>query len=149
MPTPYSPSAGSVKPSCLHALTKKSCGICMRMPAPSPVSGSQPQAPRCSRLRRICSPISTMECDFLAAHVDCDEADAEAIAMANDTDFGLAAPTCTAATQRASGAMRHALSRAWSSNRHDFQRGGPLRRHQASGLGREGSHLGIDEYMWK
>ena len=32
-------------------------------PAPSPVSGSHPQAPRCARFCRICRPFSTMSCE--------------------------------------------------------------------------------------
>ena len=48
VPTPYSPAAGSLMPSSWQAARKNSCGICVRMPAPSPVNGSQPQAPRTS-----------------------------------------------------------------------------------------------------
>src|SRR5204863_8508620 len=33
------------------------------MPAPSPVSGSQPQAPRCAKLTRISKPLSTISCE--------------------------------------------------------------------------------------
>ena len=39
---------------------KNSCGICVKMPAPSPVSGSQPQAPRCVRFTRISRPGRTI-----------------------------------------------------------------------------------------
>ena len=35
------------------ACAKNSCGICTRMPAPSPARGSAPTAPRCSRFTRI------------------------------------------------------------------------------------------------
>ena len=47
-----------------HSRAKNSCGIWIRIPAPSPVSGSQPQAPRCVRLIRIWSPCSMMSWDF-------------------------------------------------------------------------------------
>ena len=43
---------------------KNLCGICTNMPAPSPMRGSAPTAPRCSRLQRICSPSSTIWCDL-------------------------------------------------------------------------------------
>jgi len=33
-----------------------SCGICIRMPAPSPVDSSAPDAPRCCKFMRICLP---------------------------------------------------------------------------------------------
>ena len=47
MPTPYSPGAGRENPRRAHSRSKKACGIWIRMPAPSPVCGSQPHAPRC------------------------------------------------------------------------------------------------------
>src|SRR3954463_9327418 len=37
------------------------------MPAPSPVFFSQPDAPRCSRLKSTCNPLSTIECERLPA----------------------------------------------------------------------------------
>ena len=43
---------------------KNLCGICTRMPAPSPARGSAPTAPRCSRLQRIASASSTILCDL-------------------------------------------------------------------------------------
>jgi len=45
-------------------LAKNLCGVCTRMPAPSPARGSAPTAPRCSRLSRIVSASSTSLCDF-------------------------------------------------------------------------------------
>ena len=54
----------AVKPSSLASLTKNLCGICTRMPAPSPARGSAPTAPRCSRLQRIASASSTIWCDL-------------------------------------------------------------------------------------
>ena len=63
-PTAYSPGAGSLKPSRSAFLAKKACGICTRMPAPSPARGSAPTAPRCSRLHRIASASSTIWCDL-------------------------------------------------------------------------------------
>ena len=53
MPTPYWPMAGSVRPCAPHALRRNRSGSWIRMPAPSPCSGSAPVAPRCERLRRI------------------------------------------------------------------------------------------------
>src|SRR6266480_557955 len=45
--------------------SKKACGICTRMPAPSPARGSAPTAPRCSRLQRMLIASETIRCDFL------------------------------------------------------------------------------------
>ena len=50
MATPYSPSSGRRLPHFCASLRKKRCGTWMRMPAPSPVLGSRPTPPRCSRL---------------------------------------------------------------------------------------------------
>ena len=44
---------GSVMPSLPHARRRKASGSWIRMPAPSPCSGSAPVAPRCDRLLRI------------------------------------------------------------------------------------------------
>ena len=63
-PTAYSPGAGSLKPSAAACLAKNLCGVCTRMPAPSPARGSAPTAPRCSRLTRIVSASSTILCDL-------------------------------------------------------------------------------------
>ena len=46
MPTPYSPGEGRENPRLAASRSKKAWGIWIRMPAPSPVCGSQPQAPR-------------------------------------------------------------------------------------------------------
>ena len=40
------------------------CGICTRMPAPSPMRGSAPTAPRCSRLSKMVRPSSIILCDL-------------------------------------------------------------------------------------
>ena len=45
-------------------LAKNLCGVCTRMPAPSPARGSAPTAPRCSRLSRMVSASSTILCDL-------------------------------------------------------------------------------------
>src|SRR5437588_10626345 len=45
-------------------LARNLCGVCTRMPAPSPARGSAPTAPRCSRLTRIVSASSTILCDL-------------------------------------------------------------------------------------
>ena len=59
---------------------RNSSGICTRMPAPSPVSGSQPHAPRCVRLRRTVEPLLDDVVRALALHVD-DEADAARVVL--------------------------------------------------------------------
>ena len=53
----------------------------MRMPAPSPASGSAPTAPRCSRFSRMASASSTSWCDLRALQVG-DEADAARVVLA-------------------------------------------------------------------
>ena len=53
MPTPYWPIAGSVMPSLPQARRRNASGSWIRMPAPSPCSGSAPVAPRCVRFSRI------------------------------------------------------------------------------------------------
>ena len=63
IPTPYSPSGGSVKPSLPHSLAKKVCGIWMVIPAPSPVFGSEPLAPRCARFTNIWIPFMIVSCE--------------------------------------------------------------------------------------
>src|SRR6516165_3798221 len=51
-------------PSAAVCLARNLCGICTRIPAPSPARGSAPTAPRCSRLSRIVSASSTILCDL-------------------------------------------------------------------------------------
>ena len=80
MPTPYSPGSGSSMPSALQLARKNSCGICTRMPAPSPVSGSQPQAPRCVEVRRTVEALLDDVVRALAVDVD-DEADAAGVVL--------------------------------------------------------------------
>lgn len=63
MPTPYSPGSGRVNPQEAHSRSKNACGIWIRSPAPSPVTGSLPLAPRCCRLTRIWIPFRIMSCD--------------------------------------------------------------------------------------
>ena len=46
MPTPYSPAGGSLTPWRAISSRKNWSGIWIRMPAPSPISGSAPTAPR-------------------------------------------------------------------------------------------------------
>ena len=67
MPTPYRPGAGSVIPIRWHSLSRKACGSWVRMPAPSPVSGSAPAPPRCSRLHRMSRAWVTILCERLPA----------------------------------------------------------------------------------
>jgi hypothetical protein len=59
--TPYSPGAGSSISSRSASARKKASGNWSKIPAPSPVSWSQPQAPRCCRLRSNCRPLWTVE----------------------------------------------------------------------------------------
>ena len=65
IPTPYSPAAGKLIPSTSHSRLKNSCGICTKIPAPSPVSLSAPAPPRCSRRSKIRKPSSIISWDFL------------------------------------------------------------------------------------
>ena len=64
MPTPYAPRSGSSMPWLRHWRSKNSCGICTSIPAPSPVSGSAPAAPRCPRLISTSSPWAMTLCDL-------------------------------------------------------------------------------------
>ena len=57
MPTAYPPAAGSSKSTFLR---KKRSGTCNKIPAPSPLSGSLPDAPRCSRLVSALRAFTTM-----------------------------------------------------------------------------------------
>ena len=57
--------AGSVIPGLPQARRRKASGIWIRMPAPSPCSGSAPVAPRWVRFLRICSPCVTIAWLFL------------------------------------------------------------------------------------
>ena len=68
-------------PSFAHSSLRKSCGIWMRMPAPSPAIGSAPTAPRCSRFSRMSSASLTIWCDLRALQVG-DEADAAGVVLA-------------------------------------------------------------------
>ena len=63
-PMAYSPGAGRVKPSSAVFPAKNRCGICTRIPAPSPARGSAPTAPRCSRFTRIVRASSTIWWDL-------------------------------------------------------------------------------------
>ncbi len=58
-PAAYSPTGGSSKPTTAR---RNASGICVRMPAPSPVPASEPMAPRCSRLRRASRANAMMSC---------------------------------------------------------------------------------------
>ena len=58
-PAAYEPAGGSAKP---QTARNSSSGIWVRMPAPSPVSGSAPLAPRWSRLRSTVSAWATVLC---------------------------------------------------------------------------------------
>src|SRR5437773_3791787 len=49
--------------SAAHSRRRKASGTWTRMPAPSPVSGSQPHAPRWVRFWRTVSPFSMMSCE--------------------------------------------------------------------------------------
>ena len=57
MPTAYAPAGGR---SASRTARKKASGTWVRMPAPSPTSGSAPVAPRWSRLRRASRACTTM-----------------------------------------------------------------------------------------
>ena len=81
MPTPYWPSAGSVMPSLPQARRRNASGSWIRMPAPSPCSGSAPVAPRCVRFSRIFRPCVTIAWLLLALDVR-DEAQAARVMLA-------------------------------------------------------------------
>ena len=61
----YWPGSGRAKPSRSASAEKNLCGICTSMPAPSPILGSAPTAPRWVRFSTIFRPSSMMRCDFL------------------------------------------------------------------------------------
>ena len=61
--TAYRSASGSSIPHSDATFTMKRCGICTSTPAPSPVSGSQPQAPLCPKLRRTSRPCRMIWCD--------------------------------------------------------------------------------------
>ena len=63
MPTPYAPGPGNTMPFNRHSFSKKACGNCVRMPAPSPVSGSAPVPPRCARFSSTLSASTTIRCE--------------------------------------------------------------------------------------
>ena len=55
IPTPYSSRCGRSAPL---SWTRNECGVWRSIPAPSPVSGSLPSAPRCARCRSMSMPQS-------------------------------------------------------------------------------------------
>ena len=61
MPAAYEPAPGNANPAVAR---RKLSGIWTRMPAPSPVSGSAPVAPRCSMFVSAVRPRVTMLRDF-------------------------------------------------------------------------------------
>ena len=64
-PTPYLPSRGKTKSNGEVTFLINSLGIWIRSPAPSPVNGSAPTAPRCLRFLIIFKPMSIILRDFL------------------------------------------------------------------------------------
>jgi hypothetical protein len=52
IPVAYCPKSGKDNLFSFNIFLKNLSGICRVIPAPSPVSGSQPQAPLCERLFR-------------------------------------------------------------------------------------------------
>ena len=54
---------GRAKPSLSASARRNACGVCSRMPAPSPVFFSAPTAPRCSRFTSTVSAFATMSCE--------------------------------------------------------------------------------------
>ena len=57
IPAAYDPTFGKSKSVTAR---KNKSGILIRIPAPSPLSGSAPEAPRCSKLRRAVKPCATI-----------------------------------------------------------------------------------------
>ena len=80
MPTPYWPIAGSVRPCAPQARRRNASGSWIRMPAPSPCSGSAPVAPRWVRFLRIDSPCVMIAWRLLALDVG-DEAEAAGVVL--------------------------------------------------------------------
>ena len=80
MPTAYCPSWGSVMPRSWHFSRKNLSGMLTRMPAPSPLSASQPHAPRWFMFSSICSASETICVRRLALDV-ADEADAAGVVL--------------------------------------------------------------------
>ena len=81
MPTPYAPGGGQRRCAApAHSRRRNASGICIRMPAPSPVCGSQPQAPRCVRLRSTVEALLDDVVRRLALDVG-DEADAAGVVL--------------------------------------------------------------------
>src|SRR5262249_55972277 len=61
---PYCPGRGNCKPIPSQACCRNACGTCSKIPAPSPVLSSQPQAPRWSRFCNTVRACCTISCDF-------------------------------------------------------------------------------------
>ena len=59
--TAYRPSFGNLMPSCVEIFRIKASGIWIVIPAPSPVIGSAPEAPRCPRFTNTSSAWSMIE----------------------------------------------------------------------------------------
>ena len=74
------PAGGSAMPRRAASLRKNRSGIWMRMPAPSPVFASQPQAPRCSQVDEDLQRLPDDRVRAPALDVD-DEADAAGVVL--------------------------------------------------------------------
>ncbi len=66
---PVGSAAGRVKPRRAASRAKNRCGICVSMPAPSPVRESPPTAPRCTRFFSIVIPLGDDLVGAPAVHV--------------------------------------------------------------------------------
>ncbi|WP_417807064.1 aldehyde dehydrogenase family protein [Thioclava sp.] len=75
------------------------------------------------------------------------DTEAEGIAMANDTDYGLAAYIQTGSAERATRVARRLRAGGIHINGRDADYGSPFGGFKQSGNGREGGRLGLEDYL--
>jgi aldehyde dehydrogenase (NAD+) len=75
------------------------------------------------------------------------EDEAEAIAIANDTPYGLAAYLQTGDSERAARVSRKLRAGAVHINGGAYEYGSPFGGYKASGNGREGGEMGLDDFL--
>ncbi len=75
------------------------------------------------------------------------EDEADAIAIANDTPYGLAAYLQTGDSERAARVARKLRAGAVHINGGAYEYGSPFGGYKASGNGREGGQMGLDDFL--
>jgi aldehyde dehydrogenase (NAD+) len=75
------------------------------------------------------------------------ENEADAIAIANDTPYGLAAYLQTGDNERAARVARKLRAGAVHINGSAYEYGSPFGGYKASGNGREGGEMGLDDFL--